>query len=190
MPKRLPVPMMNIINGGEHADNNIDVQEFMVLPVGAASFKEALRIGAEIFHNLKSVLKDKGLEHSCWRRRRIRSKPWLQRRSNHYDHLPLSKTLATNQVLMYSWVWTLLPLNSTKTANTTLKAKANPSHPLNLLTFLLHGLTNIRSSPSKMAAPKTIGKAGSCLLRNWASKVQLVGDDLFVTNTERLVQRN
>ena len=53
--------MMNIINGGEHADNNIDVQEFMVLPVGAPSFKEALRIGAEIFHSLKSVLKEKGL---------------------------------------------------------------------------------------------------------------------------------
>ncbi|GMK39261.1 enolase [Paenibacillus sp. CCS19] len=59
--KTLPVPMMNIVNGGEHADNNIDVQEFMVLPVGAPTFKEALRIGAEIFHNLKSVLKEKGL---------------------------------------------------------------------------------------------------------------------------------
>lgn len=59
--KVLPVPMMNIINGGEHADNNIDVQEFMVLPVGAESFKEALRIGAEIFHSLKAVLHDKGL---------------------------------------------------------------------------------------------------------------------------------
>ncbi|GIP17817.1 enolase [Paenibacillus montaniterrae] len=59
--KVLPVPMMNIINGGEHADNNIDVQEFMILPVGAESFKEALRIGAEIFHNLKAVLHSKGL---------------------------------------------------------------------------------------------------------------------------------
>lgn len=59
--KQLPVPMMNIVNGGAHADNNVDVQEFMVLPVGAPSFKEALRMGAEIFHNLKSVLKGKGL---------------------------------------------------------------------------------------------------------------------------------
>ncbi|WP_054707803.1 phosphopyruvate hydratase [Bacillus sp. JCM 19041] len=58
--KQLPVPMMNIINGGEHADNNVDIQEFMVMPVGAESFKEALRMGAEIFHNLKSVLKSKG----------------------------------------------------------------------------------------------------------------------------------
>lgn len=59
--KTLPVPMMNILNGGEHADNNVDIQEFMVMPVGAKSFKEALRMGAEIFHNLKSVLKSKGL---------------------------------------------------------------------------------------------------------------------------------
>ena len=57
----LPVPMMNIINGGAHADNNVDVQEFMVLPVGAPSFAEALRYGAEIFHALKSVLKGRGL---------------------------------------------------------------------------------------------------------------------------------
>ena len=59
--KQLPVPMMNILNGGAHADNNVDIQEFMVMPVGAENFKEALRMGAEIFHSLKSVLKEKGL---------------------------------------------------------------------------------------------------------------------------------
>ena len=57
----MPLPMMNIINGGEHADNNVDIQEFMVQPVGAKSFSEALRMGAEIFHNLKKVLSAKGL---------------------------------------------------------------------------------------------------------------------------------
>ena len=57
----LPVPMMNILNGGEHADNNIDIQEFMIQPVSAASFANALRTGAEIFHHLKKVLSDKGL---------------------------------------------------------------------------------------------------------------------------------
>ena len=57
----LPVPMMNIVNGGEHADNNVDIQEFMVQPTGATSFSEALRYGAEIFHALKSVLKKQGL---------------------------------------------------------------------------------------------------------------------------------
>jgi enolase len=58
---KLPVPMMNIVNGGAHADNNVDVQEFMVLPVGASSFSEALRHGAEVFHALKGVLRRKGL---------------------------------------------------------------------------------------------------------------------------------
>jgi len=57
----LPVPMMNILNGGSHADNNVDIQEFMVFPLGAKSFSEALRMGTEIFHNLKNVLKEKGL---------------------------------------------------------------------------------------------------------------------------------
>ena len=59
--KVLPVPMMNILNGGAHADNNVDIQEFMILPAGAASFAEALRMGAETFHALKAVLKKKGL---------------------------------------------------------------------------------------------------------------------------------
>ncbi len=58
--KVLPVPMMNIINGGKHADNNVDFQEFMIMPVGAPRFSEALRMGAEVFHNLKTVLKKKG----------------------------------------------------------------------------------------------------------------------------------
>jgi enolase len=59
--KTLPVPMMNILNGGEHADNNVDIQEFMVMPVGATSFKEALRMCSEVYHNLKKVLSAKGL---------------------------------------------------------------------------------------------------------------------------------
>lgn len=58
--KELPLPMMNIINGGAHADNNVDIQEFMIMPAGAPSFREALRMGAEIFHALKKVLKSKG----------------------------------------------------------------------------------------------------------------------------------
>ena len=58
---RLPVPLMNIINGGSHADNNVDFQEFMIAPIGASSFSEALRMGTEVFHHLKAVLKGKGL---------------------------------------------------------------------------------------------------------------------------------
>lgn len=59
--KELPVPMMNILNGGEHADNNVDIQEFMIMPVGAPTFREALRMGAEVYHSLKVVLKGRGL---------------------------------------------------------------------------------------------------------------------------------
>src|SRR5690606_9963985 len=57
----MPVPMMNIVNGGEHAENNVDIQEFMVQPVSAPNFTEALRMGAEIFHSLKKVLSARGL---------------------------------------------------------------------------------------------------------------------------------
>jgi enolase len=60
MSRELPVPMMNVINGGAHAQNSLDVQEFMIVPAGAGSFKEALRMGVEVFHTLKSVIKDRG----------------------------------------------------------------------------------------------------------------------------------
>ncbi len=60
----LPVPLMNILNGGMHADNNLDIQEFMIMPIGAPTFREALRMAAEVFHNLKSILKSKGLSTS------------------------------------------------------------------------------------------------------------------------------
>ncbi|MFH1238893.1 MAG: phosphopyruvate hydratase, partial [bacterium] len=59
--RRLPIPFLNILNGGKHADNNVDIQEFMIAPIGAPSFREALRYAAETYHNLKSVLKSKGL---------------------------------------------------------------------------------------------------------------------------------
>ena len=62
--KELPLPMMNILNGGEHADNNLDIQEFMIMPAGAPNFREALRMGAEVFHSLKSLLHSKGLSTS------------------------------------------------------------------------------------------------------------------------------
>ncbi len=62
--RTLPVPMMNVLNGGAHADNNVDIQEFMIMPVGAPTFREALRYGAETFHCLKKILGEKGLATS------------------------------------------------------------------------------------------------------------------------------
>lgn len=63
----LPIPMMNILNGGAHADNSIDFQEFMIMPIGAATFADAIRMGAEVFHNLKDVLKKKRTFYKCRR---------------------------------------------------------------------------------------------------------------------------
>ena len=68
----LPVPMMNIINGGAHADNSVDVQEFMIAPFGATKFSEALRMGVEVFHTLKKVPQQEGLLHRRRRRGRLR----------------------------------------------------------------------------------------------------------------------
>jgi enolase len=62
--RQIPVPMMNILNGGQHADNNVDIQEFMIVPTGAPSFAEGLRMGVEVYHNLKKVLQAKGLATS------------------------------------------------------------------------------------------------------------------------------
>ena len=70
---QLPVPMMNVINGGAHANNSLDLQEFMIIPVGAPSFREALRYGAEVFHALKKILHDRGMQHRRGRRRRLRA---------------------------------------------------------------------------------------------------------------------
>ena len=70
----LPVPMMNILNGGSHADSNVDIQEFMIAPIGAESFSEALRWGAEVYHTLKKVLKDQGPVHRPRRRGRLRAR--------------------------------------------------------------------------------------------------------------------
>ena len=76
----LPVPMMNILNGGKHADNNVDFQEFMIMPLGAPTFREALRMGAEVFHHLKKVLHERASQHRRRRRGRLRSQPQEQRR--------------------------------------------------------------------------------------------------------------
>ena len=68
----LPVPLMNIINGGAHADNRLDLQEFMIVPVGASHFSEAVRMATEVFHSLESAVEEEGAEHGCWRRGRVR----------------------------------------------------------------------------------------------------------------------
>ena len=82
----LPAPMMNIVNGGQHADNSVDVQEFMVMPLGFDRFSDALRCGVEVFHHLKKVLQGQEAQHGRGRRRRLRPRPGQQRRGAGPDH--------------------------------------------------------------------------------------------------------
>ena len=79
-PSVLPVPLMNVINGGKHADNNVDFQEFMIMPIGAPTFREALRMGAEVFHHPEERAARPAPEHHRRRRRRLRPEPQEQRR--------------------------------------------------------------------------------------------------------------
>ena len=75
----MPVPLMNVINGGAHANNSVDMQEFMLVPLGAPSFREALRYGAEIFHTLKKLIDSKGMADDSGRRGRVRAQPAVER---------------------------------------------------------------------------------------------------------------
>ena len=109
--KQLPTPMMNIINGGSHADNNVDFQEFMILPVGAPTFKEAIRMGAEVFHSLKSVLHAKGLNTAVGDEGGFAPNLGSNREALEVI-IEAIKKQATNQVKMFTLEWTLLLLNS------------------------------------------------------------------------------
>ena len=111
--KTLPVPMMNIMNGGKHADNTVDLQEFMIMPVGAPTFKEALRWCCEIYHALKSVLKGKGL--STGEVTKVVSLlTLLQVMKFLTTSLKLLKRLVTSQANRLESLWTLLLLNYTR----------------------------------------------------------------------------
>lgn len=125
----MPVPMMNIINGGEHADNNVDIQEFMIQPVGAKTVKEAIRMGSEVFHHLAKVLKAKGMntavgDEGGYAPNLVPTlKLWLL-------SLKLLKLLVMNWAKTSLWRWTAQLLNSTKMVNTFWLAKATKRSPL------------------------------------------------------------
>jgi Enolase len=116
--KTLPVPMMNIINGGSHSDAPIAFQEFMIRPVGAKSFREALRMGAEVFHNLKKVLHDRGLSTAVGDEGGFA--PALDGTEDALNSIiEAIKKLVTNQValpmvVMFPLLWTVLRLSSSK----------------------------------------------------------------------------
>ncbi|MGM0823976.1 MAG: phosphopyruvate hydratase [Pseudomonadota bacterium] len=182
---RMPVPMMNILNGGEHADNNVDIQEFMVQPVGAANFREGLRMGAEIFHALKKVLSAKGLSTSVG------------------DEGGFAPNLASNADALAVIKQAVADASYSLGNDVTLALDCASSE------FYKDGQYNLAGEGKSYDAEGFAGYlAGLCddypivsiedgmdesdwdgwkaLTDKLGDKVQLVGDDLFVTNTKIL----
>lgn len=181
----IPVPMMNIINGGEHADNNLDIQEFMIMPVGADSFREALRMGAEVFHCLKKILNAKGYN------------------TNVGDEGGFAPELKCNEEALETIVEAinkagyepgrdvLLALDTAanevyKDGKYVLKAEEDPEKSIEGMISFYEGLISnypIFSIEDGLAEDDWDG--WKALTEKLGNRVQLVGDDLFVTNTNR-----
>ncbi len=187
--KTLPVPMMNILNGGEHADNNVDIQEFMVMPVGAPNFKEALRMGAEIFHSLKAVLKSKGLNTAVG------------------DEGGFAPNLTSNEEALATIVEAIEKAGYKPGVDVrlALDVAASEMYDEETKTYNLKGEGKVLSVDEMIEYygyliekyPIVSIEDGLAeddwdgwkkLTEKLGNKVQLVGDDLFVTNTERLAK--
>jgi len=184
--KELPLPMMNIINGGSHADNNVDLQEFMIMPAGASNFRQALQIGTEIFHHLKSVLKSKNYNTAVGDEGGFA--PDLKSNEEALqvivEAIEKAKYIPGDDVLI-----ALDPASSEfyKDGNYILEAetqsKKSPDEMVQFYADLCQKYPII-SIEDGMAEDDWDG--WKLLTEAIGDKVQLVGDDLFVTNTERL----
>ncbi len=185
--KELPVPMMNILNGGKHADNNVDIQEFMVMPVGAVSFAEALRMGAEIFHNLKSVLQAKGLNTAVG------------------DEGGFAPNLGSNEEALAVIMEAVTKAGYKPGEDIVLALDVAATELYKDGKYVLEGEGKTKTAEEMIAFyEEMVNKYPIVSIEDglseddWAgwkkltaalgSKVQLVGDDLFVTNTDRLKQ--
>jgi len=184
--KTLPVPMMNIINGGAHADNNVDFQEFMIMPVGAESFSEALRAGAEIFHSLKSVLKKRGLATSVG------------------DEGGFAPNLKSNEEAIETILEAIEKAGYTAGEDIMLALDPAASEFFDGTNYVFKKSDNRKLSSDEMVAYwidwtekyPIISIEDGLAESDWASwtkiteqigkKIQLVGDDLFVTNVKFL----
>ena len=186
--KELPLPMMNVLNGGSHADNNVDLQEFMIMPVGANTFGEALRMGTEIFHNLKAVLQDRNYNTAVGDEGGFA--PDL--RSNEealqvlIEGIERAKYIPGDEVLL-----ALDPASSEfyKEGVYRLEAEEEPDKSPEAMVDFYAKLVDkypIISIEDGMAEDDWEG--WELLTQAIGEKVQLVGDDLFVTNTNRLQQ--
>jgi enolase len=185
--KVLPVPMMNIMNGGSHADNNVDLQEFMVMPVGAASFSEALRMSAEVYHALKSLLKKKGLSTGVGDEGGFA--PDLE--SNEAAIAIIIEAIEKAGYTPGKDIYIALDPASSEFFNTEtqmyeLKGEGKTLTPEQMADFYVDLVNKypIISIEDGMAEEDWAG--WKFITEKLGGKIQLVGDDLFVTNTERL----
>jgi enolase len=191
--KVLPVPMMNVLNGGKHADSTVDFQEFMIMPVGASSFREALRMGAEVFHHLKKVLHDRHLNTAVGDEGGFA--PDLKSADEAIELL--AKAIETAGYKLGDQVAFALDPAATELFDEAKKKgktgycffKSNPdkiasSDEMIELWKKLCAKWPIRSIEDGLAEDDWAG--WQKLTRELGGKIQLVGDDLFVTNTKRL----
>lgn len=182
----LPVPMMNILNGGAHADNNVDVQEFMVMPFGAPSFKEGLRCGTEVFHALKGVLKGRGLNTAVGDEGGFA--PNLK--SNEEAIEVILEAIKKAGYTAGKDVFLALDVASTEFFKDGIYTLENDSQPKKTPEQMVEFLANwsrqypIRSIEDGCAEDDWHG--WKLLTEAIGDRVQLVGDDLFVTNSVRL----
>ncbi len=184
----LPVPMMNILNGGSHADNNVDVQEFMVMPAGAKTFKEALRIGTEIFHALKDVLKKKGLNTAVGDEGGFA--PNLQSNVEAIEYI--LKAVKNAGYTAGKDVWIALDPASSEFAKGkvyTLGAEKKPKKSIDeMVDFWADWCAKYPIISIEDGLAENHWAGWKKLTEKLGDKVQLVGDDLFVTNTKYLAR--
>ena len=181
----LPVPMMNILNGGSHADSNVDVQEFMIAPIGAESFREALRWGAEVYHALKGVLKERGPGHRPRRRGRLRAQPRAPTAPPSTSSSRPSRRPATSPAPRSRWPSTSLPASSTtRTAPT--PSRARPRLPAEMVDYYADLVDSYPLVSIEDPLDEDDWDGWKAMTDRLGDRVQIVGDDLFVTNPERL----
>ncbi|WP_326908827.1 phosphopyruvate hydratase [Sedimentibacter sp. MB31-C6] len=185
--KTLPVPMMNILNGGQHADNNVDIQEFMVMPVGACCFKEALRMGTEIFHSLKNVLKGKGLNTAVGDEGGFA--PNLT--SNEEALSTIVEAIEKAGYVPGKDVMLALDVAASELYNSesklySLEGEGRQFTQSEIVDFYVDLVNKYPIISIEDGMDEEDWDGWKMLTEKLGNKVQLVGDDLFVTNTERL----
>lgn len=185
--KELPVPMMNILNGGKHADNNVDIQEFMVMPVGAPNFAEGLRMCTEVFHNLKSVLKSKGLNTAVGDEGGFA--PNLK--SNEEALAVIMEAINKAGYKPGEEIMLALDVAATemyKDGNYVLEGEGKTKSSAEMIDFYEEMANKYPIISIEDGLSEDDWEGWQQMTARLGKKLQLVGDDLFVTNTERLTR--